>query len=267
MSVDPFDKDVPTITLDAEDREAFQRSRQKSTSNYTAPSDTSEPSAQPPSSGSSGFLTFIIFILALSGASASGWLIYKNIEQETLLLQSQARITDLENQLSATGEEMGSSAAAIQTRVSQLSAKTEELWGQMDKLWASAWRRNQKEINDLSRQLTNDTADMKKLIAGVQTEMSVGTTNTHLLQEKLDQQVTQLQSLSTLVEQSKEARANIENQLLELAGLIANTELAITELARQVSTNQSNIKRTQTPPQTVPQLPTPVGVSPTEEQP
>jgi septal ring factor EnvC (AmiA/AmiB activator) len=35
--------------------------------------------------------------------------------------------------------------------VGELANRAEELWGQMDKLWASAWRRNQKDIKDLSK--------------------------------------------------------------------------------------------------------------------
>ena len=94
-------------------------------------------------------------ILTLLIFSICGWFLYK---QNNLLIQSQNRIAKLEQQLSATGEEIGSSTVAIQVKVKELSEKTEELWKQMDKLWASAWRRNQSEIKELKVSINNISA-------------------------------------------------------------------------------------------------------------
>lgn len=261
MSVDPFDKDVPTITLDQEDRDAFQRSRQKASGKSTPPTKTPEPNA--PKSGSSGFLTFLTFVLALGGASSG---VYLFLENQTLLenqTQAQRRIQDLENQLSATGAELGDSAAAIQAKLTQVGAKTDELWQQMDKLWASAWRRNQQEIKDLSKDLENNTAELKQLLADTNTELGLNQTNLTALQEKLSQQGKLVANLSQDLTANQKTDTDFENRLAEIAGLITNNELAITEIARQVSANQTNIKKVQNPPQTVPKLPTPVGAGET----
>ena len=69
--------------------------------------------------------------------------------------QAEQRILQLENKLSATGEEIGESTVALQVKVTELTNKTNELWEQMDKLWASAWRRNQQEIADLGDRVGN----------------------------------------------------------------------------------------------------------------
>lgn len=261
MSVDPFDKDVPTITLDQEDRDAFQRSRQKSTGKSAPSSKAPEPRAQ--KSGSSGFLTFLTFVLALGGASAG---VYLFLQNQTLLesqTQAQKRIQDLENQLSATGAELGDSAAAIQAKLTQVGARTDELWQQMDKLWASAWRRNQQEIKDLSKSLENNTEELKQLLKETNSELGLSQTNLTALQEKFEQQGKLIANLNQDLTANQKTDTDFENRLAEIAGLISNNELAITEIARQVSANQSNIKKVQTPPQTVPTLPTPVGVDTT----
>lgn len=127
------DENIPVIVLDQEDIKS-KKITDKS-SNTTVGSD-------PKTSKSSAFSV----ILTLCMFSVCAWFLYK---QNNLLIESESRIFSLENQLSATGEEMGSSAVAMQVKVKDLSDKTAELWKQMDKLWASAWRRNQNEIGEL----------------------------------------------------------------------------------------------------------------------
>jgi chromosome segregation ATPase len=98
--------------------------------------------------------------VALAG---SGW--YFNQQQlnvEQLLESSSGRIQLLENQLSATGEEMGESAIALKVKLESISEKTELLLSEMDKLWASAWRKNQKEIKELNSQSMKMTQQQDK---------------------------------------------------------------------------------------------------------
>ena len=54
--------------------------------------------------------------------------------------------------MSATGEEIGESTVALKVKLEAISEKTELLLTEMDKLWASAWRRNQTEIKALNAQ-------------------------------------------------------------------------------------------------------------------
>ena len=87
---------------------------------------------------------------------------YWQLQQQTIAANAaEARIQELENKLSATGEEMGESTVALQVKVTELSNRAEELWDQMDKLWASAWRRNQKEITELGEKLDDEVASLK----------------------------------------------------------------------------------------------------------
>lgn len=56
---------------------------------------------------------------------------------------------------------MGNSTVALQVKVNELANRAEELWDQMDKLWASAWRRNQKDIKELNQKLLTGQANDK----------------------------------------------------------------------------------------------------------
>lgn len=154
----PNDDDLPRITLDEEDRRGYQQ-KNSPTANKgsTKPTRATAPAQ---SSGGSGLATFAL-IVALASGGGAGYL-YWQLQQQTIAANAaEARIQELENKLSATGEEMGESTVALQVKVTELSNRAEELWDQMDKLWASAWRRNQKEITELGEKLDDQVASLK----------------------------------------------------------------------------------------------------------
>ena len=162
----PNDDDFPRITLDAEDRRGYQQKSSPSSSNSTTSS--SKPPAPAPSGGGSGLATFALLVALASGGGA-GYL-YWQLQQQTIAANAaEARIQELENKLSATGEEMGESTVALQVKVTELSNRAEELWDQMDKLWASAWRRNQKEITELGEKLDDEVSSLKSTTSALST--------------------------------------------------------------------------------------------------
>ena len=151
MSPEQFD-DMPKILLEKDDVESFQRTRGKGQKGKKASSTPEKEQPEiPESSGSSPSWFAVLFLLVIIVGAASYW---SNLQYKSGLA-AQARITELERRLSATGAEMDQSAIALQVKVTELSEKTSQLWEQMDKLWASAWRRNQEEIKGLSRNLKN----------------------------------------------------------------------------------------------------------------
>lgn len=99
---------------------------------------------------SSPFRT-ILMIMPYVALIGTGWYFYQQqLAVTTALDNSVQRIQQLENQLSATGEEMGESTIALKVKLEAISEKTELLLSEMDKLWASAWRKNQTEIKVLN---------------------------------------------------------------------------------------------------------------------
>ncbi len=134
------DRELPSLTPDVDQVEAF---KSKHTSKDKTPSAGVE--VKPRSSG----LTIVLLLILLTCVGGGGWwLDQKDRINLELIEASEQRIRELENQLSATGEEMGESAGAMRARLSTLTEKTEELWKQMDKLWSSAWRKNQQDIKN-----------------------------------------------------------------------------------------------------------------------
>lgn len=139
MTKHSFD-DVPNIRIDASDR----------TVQGNNPNGAQPPAPTIVKANNQG-LVICTLLIALIAAGASGFLYYTQQQSQMALDSATTRILELENRLSATGEEMGNSTVALQVKVGELANRAEELWGQMDKLWASAWRRNQKDIKDLSK--------------------------------------------------------------------------------------------------------------------
>jgi chromosome segregation ATPase len=60
------------------------------------------------------------------------------------MVRYEARIADLEDRLSDTDEGLNQSSATM-------AVKIKELYSEVDKLWASAWRRNKASIEELQK--------------------------------------------------------------------------------------------------------------------
>lgn len=146
MSNKQDDKDFPTINIDMDEHRPIERK----TSNKSAQSAAISQSAAPKSSNAFGVIAFMFAVAAL-GVNV---FLYKQIEAEQKRANAaETRILSLEDKISATGEEIGNSTVALQVKVTELTNKSNELWDQMDKLWASAWRRNQQDIKSLDGQV------------------------------------------------------------------------------------------------------------------
>ena len=187
MATDPLD-DMPRIRLEKDDLESFHRTRAQSSNKSSKKSNLPDKSTN--KSNSPSWFAFLFLLIIVVSASS-----YWSFEQYKALQQAQNRITDLESRLSATGENMDQSAAALQIKVSELSLKTEDLWGQMDKLWASAWRRNQSEIGVLNKTVMAVKASSEKSLRTVSSETTDNNTIIGLVKEQLENQANLLKQL------------------------------------------------------------------------
>lgn len=241
MPSNRHDDDMPKITLDREDREAFRQSRSKSKySGSTEPevsSATSTTTSSGTGSGASPVWTSILLVLIFAGLGASFWLYQQQVKHVQMLESAQQRIADLENQLSATGEEMGESAVALQAKVGQLDTKTKELWDQMDRLWASAWRRNQSDIKKLGARLDGmDTSSegFEKQFNLLQADVTASITNLGLLQEQIDQQVAQLKTTNTNLSDVTNTVALRYKKIQELERKLTATDKISSQLLKRL---------------------------------
>lgn len=260
MATPPKNDDFPTIRLDDEDRRSYQQKKQTSvgTTSSTASSDLTGTS--PKSKG--GFpLTATLSLLIALGASGAAYYLYDlSVKQAATNLAAEARIADLENKLSATGEEMGESTVALQVKVNELSGRTTELWDQMDKLWASAWRRNQKEIADLSARVTNvqdnlqesinqvsrNTNGQQTKLAAIESQLTTVSDEMLALNIQIEQSLGEQQSFVQQSRNLQEQLAVIEQRNVALSGRITQLENELKEMATKL-VSQSNVTSTPGP--------------------
>jgi len=227
MATDPLD-DMPKIRLEKDDLESFHRTRAQSTGKGSSKgSARDEPSAT--SSNSPSWFGILFLLIIIVGAAG-----YWSFEQYKVLQQAQSRISELEGRLSATGENMDQSAAALQVKVSELSAKTEHLWLEMDKLWASAWRRNQSEISDLDKTIKALKVAADKSSKSQSRDTAENITSIGLVKEQLESQVNLLNQLNKQFSQVSNVDADFEQQIASLREKLISTALANNNLTNQI---------------------------------
>ncbi|MDC0601921.1 hypothetical protein OAP14_02700 [Aliiglaciecola sp.] len=242
MTNERFDNDLPNIVLDKEDREAFQKSR----ANQKKPSPVEENTSTN-KSGLSGMWLVLVFIVALSSAGANYWLYQQKLASDAALNSAVDRVTELERRLSATGEEMDQSAGALRVTVSELTEKTDELWNQMDKLWASAWRKNQAEITQLNERLNQTENQTNRKMGLVESDVVTVTTNLAVLQEQLTQQRDELAQLSTLLVEMRSSDTDNARQIGDIKAKLVTLDQVNGALSRRLAKLEKWRKDTPTP--------------------
>jgi len=226
MANDPLD-DMPKIRLEKDDLESFHRTRAQSTNKSSKKGNVPD---EPTSKTNSPSWFAILFLLIIVVAVAVFW----SVEQSKVLQQTQSRITELESRLSTTGEDMDQSAAALQVKVSKLSTKTEDLWAQMDKLWASAWRRNQTEIGALNKTVMALKASSEKSSRSLSSEAADNNTTIGIIKEQLENQANLLKQLNDNFSQVNNVDADFEQQLRSLREKLISTALGNNGLTDQI---------------------------------
>lgn len=251
MSTDENKEEMPSLVLDKDDLDSYHRSRTVGNKKSPTQAKPDKPHKSAKTGGPSWLAVLCLVILLATGIGYGFYIIQL---QQKQVNEAQQRITDLERRLSATGEEIGESAVAMQVKVTELSSKTQELWEQMDKLWASAWRKNQAEIKDLTASLKSQNTKLEQSITAVKGETDVNATTIGLLQEQLDFNVKATQKMSALLSKVEQTGNESDSQLASLREKLMSTALANNQLAsrldelerRQKSTEQQLSARTQT---------------------
>jgi hypothetical protein len=188
--------------------------------------------------------TLLIYALISAGGY---WFFQQSIKTEKILASSEQRILDLESQLSATGEEMGESTVALKVKLENLTKKNNELWKENDKLWASAWRRNQTEIKALDKQVTSLLSTLtanKKSLTTISTTLSAINEKQTAAEFNVDAITEKLKAVNTLSEKlttfSKELSSlqskslSRDTQQIEIASNITALNSLHKELSAQV---------------------------------
>ena len=112
------------------------------------------PDKSPSSGGGAGLLARLCITVALvvaAVACAWAWQLQQELQGSAeIMAQYEQRIADLEDRLSDTDEGLSQNTATM-------AVKIKELYSEVDKLWASAWRKNKAKIEALEKQSASNT--------------------------------------------------------------------------------------------------------------
>lgn len=239
MSSNSKNDDFLTIRLDDEDRKSYQQKKQT-----TSSSTSQTPASNNTTTVKRGFpVTATLALLIAATASAGAYYLYDlSLKQAATIESAENRILQLERKLSATDEEIGESTIALQVKVTELSEKTTELWEQMDKLWASAWRRNQKEIADLAALLNKTEKGLQESVNQVSRNNETQRRKVSSLEVQLTNISDELVALNLQLEQAASAEQNALQRNKHLEEKIAVTEQRNVALSKRVSQLEAEIK-------------------------
>jgi chromosome segregation ATPase len=202
--------ELPTITIDQDQvkvaREPAIKSQKVHESKHTVK--TKKPSSM---------IKALLLLMPYVALAATAWYFYQQQINVTRSLESSSqRIQQLENQLSATGEEMGESTIALKVKLEAIGKKTELLLSEMDKLWASAWRKNQKEIKELNStsikivQQQDKTIEAMSLQSNTINELKDKITATEFSVNSVSEQIMALNSVKTEIKSLSSALSTLD---------------------------------------------------------
>jgi chromosome segregation ATPase len=226
MSHDDLDH-IPSIVPTRDN--APQRGSSKARAGSGRNAGSSRPAGKKPSAGSGGtgllarlFITVSLVVAAV--ACAWVWQLQQQLQQATVQLDDYAvRIGDLEGRLSDTDQGLSQNTAAM-------AVKIKELYSEVDKLWASAWRTNKAKIADLEGK---STSQGKKLASA---EKSLATAQSQLKGAAGD--IAKLKSvagdLSRLMTSAKSNQAEVER----VADTLNRINLDLAKLNKRVQSNE-----------------------------
>lgn len=219
------------ITPDKDEIEARQpRNQRRSERPPTPPPGGTPPrgGGQAPASGPSG-LAIVAVILALAGLGGSGFLAWKFTQAQEVIVQSEARIADLEQRLDVTYDESNQSVEAIQAKLKWADSEIRKLWG-------VSYDTNRKNIASNSAQLEKLSADLvsvKKEASGVQTAAA----NLKKSLGEVQSSVTGLKNSVATLDEQRNRLQNLEEKLDQLDDRIAQ----LRNLGDRVKTNEEAI--------------------------
>ncbi|MEQ9465329.1 MAG: hypothetical protein RJQ10_16835, partial [Haliea sp.] len=180
MAQDDLDH-MPSIVPSRETGQHFDTSKSRGTK-----PDKPRGGQRPPAGGGNGGaargggsgplakLFIAVALVAAAGACAWAFQLQERLELADAKMERYAkRIGDLEARLSDTDEGLSQNTEAM-------AVKIKELYSEVDKLWASAWRRNKAAIEELEKTSASQVrkvAAAEKTIAANETQLKSAATD------------------------------------------------------------------------------------------
>ncbi|NMH61172.1 hypothetical protein [Alteromonas ponticola] len=245
MSNNSRDDDFPKILVDEEDRRAYHQKKQVAahTIRKDAPEQPVSNNGHSDGKAKSNPI-WMVLIAAIALAACGGcYYLYTLLQQQQVNAeQAEARIVELENKLSATGEEIGESTVALQVKVTDLSKRTNDLWEQMDKLWASAWRRNQKEIADLVEKTNGIQSSLTSSVSTANQNIESQKGQIANLKNEIAAMADEVLALNVRLEQTSGDKAQQAQTVKNLTDKLSVLEQRNNTLASRISTLENELR-------------------------
>jgi chromosome segregation ATPase len=210
--------------------------------------------AAAPASGAGILARFFIFIAlaAAAGACAWAWQLQQQLQQsQEILADYKGRIADLEDRLSDTDEGLSNNSATMAVKIKELTAKADENFTEIDKLWASAWRKNKAKIAALETKTANHDKQLKSATSSVNAvESQLKATGNDIAKLKavagdLDQLVSGTQARQAEVERVADDLNRLNLELAKLAKRVEGNEEwvdSINAFRRQMSAAMTDLR-------------------------
>lgn len=268
MSNNSNDQDFETINIDMDEHRPIKRQASVNSEVDDAPAPQLSPNRK-----SGNGLAIVALIVAIGAVGASAYMFQQLQVSAEQASAAEKRILSLEDKLSATGEEMGNSTVALQVKVTELTNKSNELWEQMDKLWASAWRRNQQEIKTLNGQVSNVRSDTQKLLSDINKKVTDAQSGNQQLVSRIDNvngklnaQANDILTASISAEQASEAANQQLSKIAELNDKVLLLEKRNSNLLSKLSELEKQLKELATKTVSNQQLENPENSNPSNPQ-
>lgn len=139
----PDDKisDIPRIVPQRDDDAVYRRQRPEAGESRKK-AKPAKVAGETSAGGPWRFIAALGVLIGLGAGAAAGFLYQQTQQLQGALAQSNQRIADLEGRLSTTDDSVNQSSAAMQVKIKELASE-------VDKLWASAWRKNSARLDEL----------------------------------------------------------------------------------------------------------------------
>lgn len=190
----------------------------------TAAGSAGRAAAAPAGTGLLLRLLATVSLVVAAVACAWAWQLDERLTQAGFESERfEERVAELEARLSDTGEGLSQDTAAM-------AVKIKELYSEVDKLWASAWRRNKARLDELEGSTKNQGQSLAAL------EGSLGTVTSQLNAASAD--LKRLKGVAGDLERlMKSARAN-QTQVERVADTLNRLELDFARLGKRVEANE-----------------------------
>jgi len=194
--------------------------------------DKSAGKSQPPKGGGgggsgAGWLARLFIAVALvvaAGACFWAFQLQQQLEQASTQMERYAkRIGDLEARLSDTDEGLSQNTEAM-------AVKIKELFSEVDKLWASAWRRNKASIEELEK---TTASQVRKVTAA---EKTIAANETQLKSAAAD--IARLKSVAGDLERLMASARSNQTEVERVADSLNRINVELTKLNKRVGDNE-----------------------------